>query len=146
MPAFIQIITGELEALCRATSSDFSALSFAPNHEPRIRWKYAFGNRSERYKQMVVKPGLGPGGLTLRTGKTTRWTDFPAARPGLPMECPLVASELLHAAAAVPITMRETVYGVLLIARRSAEAYADSDIDTLYQHVQTLQSLLEPTL
>lgn len=143
MPVLKKKITSELESLCRATSSDFSALSFRPEQESRIRWRYAYGNRNERYRQMLLKPGLGPGGLTLRTGKPTLWTDRLSCPADITMECPLISAELLHAAAAVPIHKGDTIYGVLLVARRNSDPYSDEELAAIHLHVQTIQSLLD---
>jgi nitrogen regulatory protein A len=144
MPHLKQIITEELECLCQETSSDFSAVSYRPEQETRLQWRYAFGNRNERYRHMQLKPGLGPGGLTLRTGKPTRWSDRLSYPADLTMECPLMTAELLHAAAAVPIHKGEGIYGVLLVARRSSEAYSDEELAALHKHVQAIQTIFEP--
>jgi signal transduction protein with GAF and PtsI domain len=93
---------------------------------------------------MLVKPGIGPGGLSLRTGKPTLWTKLHSSQPILQMECPLIDSERLHAAAAVPIIKGELICGVLLIARQSPAAYDDGELAALHQHAQILKTLIEP--
>lgn len=146
MPVLSHRIEQELESLCRSTSSDFTALSFAEYHDPRIRWKYVFGNRSERYNRMVVKPGLGPAGLALRTGKPAVWSDNPALASQRAIHCPLVSSEWLHTAAAVPLDMGKGVSGVLLAGRRSTQAYQETELTALNESLHTIKALIEAQL
>lgn len=142
MPLLNNKITRELESLCRLSSSDFSALAIMQSYEPRVRWKYAFGNRSERYKRMTLKPGAGPAGLALRIGKPVNWDDRVPPNPGFRTECPLMAAEQLRSAAAFPILKENRIEAVLLIARRSTLSYTDSEMTAIQDTLHTLVPLI----
>ncbi|MDQ1909901.1 GAF domain-containing protein [Paenibacillus sp. GD4] len=139
MPQLKHQVTEELESLCRDTCSDFSAISLVQEHETRIRWRYAYGNRNDRYKHMTLKPGVGPGGVALRTGKPASWS------VPLPTDCPLMTAEQLHAATAIPLVRGDQIYGVLLIARRSSGKYGESELTVMSRYMDRIQSILVGT-
>ncbi|WP_248926025.1 GAF domain-containing protein [Paenibacillus hamazuiensis] len=133
----LQIIQ-ELERLSHLTSSDLAALSFNTAREPQIRWRYVYGNRSERYKQMVLKPGVGPAGITLRTGQSV----IGDVHGKTGFDCPFMLSEQLKCAAARPIRRADQIIGVLLFGRRSLLPYQDSDLASLDEELGRLNAKL----
>ncbi|MFC6228938.1 GAF domain-containing protein [Paenibacillus allorhizosphaerae] len=139
MPLITQKITNELERLCHKTSSHFAALSLALPNEQRFRWLYAYGNRSERYKRMAVKPGAGPDGLSLRTGKPVLWNEQTDHSGRVMYECPLLTAEKLKTAAVMPLN---EVTGLLFIARRTSEAYTNRELICLQEQLPYLSEIL----
>lgn len=144
MPIVNNQITRELENMCRLTVSDFSALAIIETNQQRARWRYAFGGRSERYKQMMLKPGLGSAGLALRTGKPVIWDEHAPPNPAIRNECPLMTAEHLRCAAAFPISSEGLIKAVLLVARRTTRSYADNEITTIQNTLHTLIPLIDP--
>jgi hypothetical protein len=127
MPLSDNRIAHELERLCRLSFSDFAALALKSSEEARIRWVHAFGNRSDRYRRMTLKPGTGPAGLAVRIGKPVVWVDTGSAEE-IAGECPLVAAEKLRAAAAIPIKRGSGIDAVLLVGRRLPASYGLGEV------------------
>ncbi|CAG7641779.1 hypothetical protein PAESOLCIP111_04268 [Paenibacillus solanacearum] len=142
MPLITQQLTNELERFCQTTSSHFAALSLAVPDEQRLRWLYAYGNRNERYKRMGVKPGAGPDGMALRTGKPALWDEQTGLNGKAAGECPLLTAEKLQAAAAIPLIDGHEIAGLLLIARRTPEAYTNQDLIRLQEQLPYLSDIL----
>jgi len=135
-------ITNELDRLCLLTASDFASLSLAGPNGQRLQWQYAYGNRNDRYQRMVVKPGVGPDGLSLRTGKPVIWHEQDKRSCNLPGECPLLSAEQLQSAAVVPLLQGHTVIGLLLAARRSLTPYTSDDLSLILQELPAMNLLL----
>lgn len=143
MPLLQSIISQRLQSLCQMTSSDFSALAIMEPDGKHVRWRYAVGNRTDRYKQMTLKPGLGPAGVALRTGRTVTWEDRISAGADNSAVLPMMVAEQLRCAAAFPIPSRNGIRAVLLIARRSPDAYIQSEITLIQDTLPDLSPLLQ---
>lgn len=136
-------ITQALTQLCDLMSSDFAALGLIESDQLRARWRYVVGNRSERYKQMLLKPGIGPAGVALRIGKPVLWDDRVPFLAGLPADCPIITAEQLRSAAALPITKERTIEAVLLVARRSPLPYSMHDVERMSDIMNPLLPIME---
>ncbi|WP_256757411.1 GAF domain-containing protein [Cohnella sp. WQ 127256] len=131
-------ITQVLENFRLLSCSDFSALAITRSTEHCYRWTYAVGCRSEKYRQMTLKPGSGPAGLALRIGKVINWDDRSPPITGFRKECPLMMAEQLRCAAAFPLTMGEQIQAILLVARRSPLPYESSDIHAIQDELDSI--------
>lgn len=84
--------------------------------DQKIRWRYAAGNQGERFRKIVLRPGIGIAGLVIRTGKPY-WDNYVANKNYADyMYRPITKIEKLTAVAAVPIFSNKAslVTGVLL--------------------------------
>lgn len=142
MPLSDNRIAHELELLSRLSFSDFAALALKSSEEARIRWVHAFGNRSERYRRMTLKPGTGPAGMAVRIGKPVVWVDTASAGEASGCDCPLVAAEKLRAAAAIPIARGSGFDAVLLVGRRLPANYGPGEVANVEAALSGLIALL----
>lgn len=132
------VIALQLERLRRLAASDFAAVAVREQPDGRLRWALACGSRSERYKQMTLRPGIGPAGLALRTGMPVNWDDRSPPDTGALADCPLMAAEQLRCAAAFPVTRDDRPVSVVLLARRSNLPYTESDMRAALHAIRTL--------
>ncbi|CAH1203903.1 hypothetical protein PAECIP111893_02114 [Paenibacillus plantiphilus] len=143
MPLLQSIISQRLESLCHMTSSDFSALAIMDPDGKHVRWRYAYGNRTDRYKQMTLKPGLGPAGVALRTGRPAAWEDRSSSSTDKSPVIPMMVAEQLRCAVAYPIADRDSIRAVLLIARRLPLPYTGSETSHIEDTLPDLLPLLQ---
>ncbi|GIQ69523.1 GAF domain-containing protein [Xylanibacillus composti] len=136
-------ISQALERLRTLAASDFTGLALLESHQ-KARWRYAAGNRSERYKQMLLKPGSGPAGVAFRIGKPVLWDDRAPSLSGLRADCPLITAEQLHSAVAVPISTGHGIKAVLLAARRSPHPYTVQEVEIIENVSKQLLLFIEP--
>lgn len=103
---------------------DFVALALVQPAQFRfvLKWEYVLGNRSERYKRIVLQTGKGIAGNVFKTGKSLRienvGTDL--SREGI-FNYPIVAAEALTSFGAIPLYKSGRVKGVLLGAFRNSQ-------------------------
>lgn len=143
MPLLQSIISQHLEGLCRIVSGDFSALAVVEPDGKQVRWRYAYGNRTERYKQMTLKPGLGAAGIALRTGRPAVWEESAASSAGNSAVIPMMVAEQLRCAAAFPVTVNGSIGAVLLIARRSPHSFTGDEMTLIQDKLPDLLILLQ---
>lgn len=122
-------IERKLHYLCDMTSSDFSAFARLSERDHTIHWKYAVGNKSDRYKQMVGKPGRGLSGSVVRFGRDIVVDKNTPNYDKTRLEYPIMLAENLHSAIAVPIHLHGKINGILLIGSRSLQEYSQSQIN-----------------
>ncbi|GGA09362.1 hypothetical protein GCM10008018_63770 [Paenibacillus marchantiophytorum] len=139
----------ELELLRSLTSSDFIALAPLPDDTGRSYWKYAVGNRNDRYQQMVIKKvGLGLAAAVLRLG---RWVKLDDANPRLHQErlqCPVMLAERLLSAAAFPVVTSSShrMLGLLYIGKREQSRFEPGEIQAVQGRIHTVASYIEDIL
>jgi nitrogen regulatory protein A len=138
-------IQDELDSLCKITASDFSGLAWIDQHDSRIRWLYASGNSSERFKRLALKPGRGLAGLVLKLGRPiiidAGMTDLELSH--VQYDYPIMLVEHLLAAIAVPITVLDETRGVLLIGNRSERYYEENDLHLISNLIGRFELLLQ---
>lgn len=131
----------QLNALCTATSSDFSAFAQVNEHNYEIHWKYVYGNQNKRYKQMIGKPGKGLSGSVVRFGRNIiidQNTPDVALRR---LEYPIMLAENLQSALAVPVKSYNQILGILLIGSRSPKEYSEEQISFVGRKAEEISSL-----
>ncbi|MDO3412349.1 GAF domain-containing protein [Saccharibacillus sp. CPCC 101409] len=107
----------ELDGIRETFGYDFIALALVEpaEHQYVIKWKYAAGNRNERFRRIVLKSGKGIAGIVFKTGKPVF---IPSVRDYVGADSlfnyPIVQSEKLESLGAVPIWNEARVAGVLL--------------------------------
>lgn len=111
----------ELDAIRQASGYDFLALALVEPAEQQyvIRWKYAAGNRNNRFCRIELKSGKGIAGIVFKTGKPVF---IPSVREYVGASSlfnyPIVQSEKLASLGAVPLWDDTRVAGVLLAGFR----------------------------
>lgn len=99
---------------------DFVAIGLTAFIGAPLRWIYSAGATDERHHRIVLAPGHGIGGITIKAGKPMMFTDIDAEiDPREYSSYPIVFAEDLHSFCALPLLKGGRVVGVLLCAFRS---------------------------
>ena len=118
----------EIEQIREAFDFDFVALALVHPSEKRFtsRWEYVSGNRSNRYKRIILQSGKGVAGVVLKTGKRILISH---AKTELNVSdlynYPIVVAEQLTSFGAIPLYKYNRVKGVLLVAFREEKALTE---------------------
>ena len=112
-------INGCLAELRLKTGADFSAFACQEPGEALIRWKYAVGNRNERFRRIVLRSGKGIAGKVLLSGRVMLIENYEPKPHDDPREYPILYAEELKSALGVPVMIEDKVKGVVLIGYRS---------------------------
>lgn len=146
MESLQKTIEAHLCALRQETSTDFAALAWSDSEEQTIRWKFASGNRNQRYKKIVLRQGMGIAGYVIRTGRPTILSSFSPKSVDDPREYPILLAEGLQSVVAVPVTVQGRVRGVLLVGCREARTYDDQTVLQVSESAERLSDLLQEGL
>ena len=114
----------ELQKLKDSFNFDFIALALAQPIEHYFvhKWEYTLGNRSDRFKRIMLKPGKGIAGHVFKTGKALLVHDVEKTiMPSELFNYPVVATERLKSFGAIPLYQNGRVKGVLLGAYRERQ-------------------------
>ncbi len=134
-------IEASLSELRRLTATDFAAIAWLDT-EQMIRWKYASGNRNDRYKRIVLRFGKGIAGKVMSSGRPMILDSFSPKSGDDPREYPILLAEGLKSIVAVPITTNERVKGVLLVGCRTARVFEDDVVELIISVSEQLETLL----
>lgn len=132
-----------LSELRRLTSADFVSMAWAETNEYIIRWKYASGNRNDRYKRIVLRLGKGIAGKVISSGRPMILDSFSLKSGDDPREYPILLAESLKSTLAVPVIINDRVKGVLLIGCRYARRFGDEDIELVLSLAEQLGSMIQ---
>ncbi len=113
------LISSCLEDLRLRTGADFSAFACQESGKAAIRWKYAVGNKNERFRRIVLRSGKGIAGKVLMSGRPMLLENYESRQYDDPQEYPILYAEELRSALGVPVVMKGRVKGVLLIGYRT---------------------------
>lgn len=108
-----------LEDLRLKAGADFSALALQESRESTIRWKYAVGNKNERFRRIVLRLGKGIAGKVLMSGRPMVLEHYEPRQHEDPQEYPILYAEELQSALGVPVLTKGKVKGVLLVGYRT---------------------------
>lgn len=111
----------EMERIKSQCGFDFIALALMQPAEQNfeIKWTYALGNRSNRYRRIVLQTGKGVAGNVFKTGKPLLVTSVEEELSEYNLfNFPIVRAESLTSFGAIPLYKSNRVYGVLLVAFR----------------------------
>lgn len=128
-------ITRCLEELRLKADADFSALALQEPRESTIRWKYAVGNKNERFRRIVLRLGKGIAGKVLMSGRPMVLENYEPRQHDDPQEYPILYAEELRSALGVPVSMAGRVKGVLLIGYRNASCIREEGVVELAKQV-----------
>lgn len=114
----------EIRQLKATFNFDFVALALVQSAEHRfeLKWEYATGNRSDRYRRIVLQTGRGVAGNVFKTGKPLLVTDVEMSLNQVDLfNYPIVVAEGLTSFGAIPLYKYNRVKGVLLVAFRGKQ-------------------------
>lgn len=136
----LQLIT-QLELLIMLNSSDLSAIALIDQNN-RIRWRYMSGNMNDRYRNMVAKPGFGIAGHIFRFGRTVIVDQKHSSAEQIRGQFPIMLSEQLLAAIAIPLHNDNRIFGVLLIGDRHERLYTKEDVHHVEQARERILAIM----
>ncbi|CAK7002406.1 MAG: hypothetical protein PEGG_00063 [Paraeggerthella hongkongensis] len=120
-----------VEDIKRSYGFDFVSLGLTAFIGAPLKWVYSAGATGERHRRIVLAPGHGIGGITIKAGKPMMFTDIDEEiDPREYSSYPIVFAEDLRSFCALPLTRKGRVVAVLLTAFRSVsdhhqEVYRD---------------------
>ncbi|OMF28095.1 hypothetical protein BK133_18950 [Paenibacillus sp. FSL H8-0548] len=135
-------IADMIEQMKRDTDSDIAILGSIDTSKRKLRWSFANGSISERTLQVEQKPNAGLSGTAIRsarlacTGKPL--TDAERFKIGEP----ILLAEQLRIAASIPILMNSSIYGVVLMGRRSEQTYSREELEIATHLAKELSFIL----
>lgn len=135
-------IETSLSELRRLTATDFASIAWADNNEQVIRWKYASGNRNDRYKRIVLRLGKGIAGKVMRSGRPMVLDSFSPRSGDDPREYPILLAEGLKSIVAVPVITNNRVKGVLLVGCRYNRTFEDDEVELVISVAEQLETLI----
>lgn len=99
---------------------DFVSIGLTAFIGAPLKWIYSAGATGERHRRIVLAPGHGIGGITIKAGKPMMFTDIDEEiDPREYSSYPIVFAEDLHSFCALPLTKENRVVAVLLLAFRT---------------------------
>lgn len=111
----------EIEQIRKVFDFDLVALALVDPAEKRFtsKWEYVTGNKSNRYKRIILQTGKGVAGAVLKTGKPLLMSDVTSLiSTGDLYNYPIIIAEKLTSFGAIPLYKYNRVKGVLLVAFR----------------------------
>lgn len=120
--------TGLVEAIKEEFSFDFVGLAPAPeNDPPELMWHYAAGNTNQRFRRIVLPPGVGVMGIVYGSQRPLIVENVHRDIPRKDhYQYPIVAAEGLESFFALPLKESEAFAGILMCAYRSDHALPSS--------------------
>ena len=113
-----------LACVRRVTESDVVALAYVKRQGGSTQWFLASGNKSDRYKRIVLRAGKGLAGKVITSGRPYRIDSYSPKRGADPAEYPIMLAEGLTSALVVPIAGEDSILGVLLIGHRTPRTFS----------------------
>ena len=131
----------QVEQIRNQMQCDFVAVALVQSEERhfQIRWEYASGNLSQRFKRIVLQSGKGVAGIVFKTGK-------PIFAPIAHEYCekedlynyPIILAEQLESFAAIPLFKYNRVKGIVIAGCRKKNCMSE-------EKFELLKSLVAPT-
>lgn len=127
---------GVVEDIKKRFLFDFVSLGLTAFIGAPLTWVYSAGATGERHRRIVLAPGHGIGGITIKAGKPMLFTDIDEEiDPREYSSYPIVFAEDLHSFCALPLTKQGRVVAVLLAAFRSVSANHENAYRALIAHL-----------
>lgn len=131
-----------LNSLRERTASDFSGLLLMDTPEAGLRWNYVSGNRNNRCKHIILRPGQGLPGLVMRLGRRVILDQSLADIGKLRFDNPIMLAENLQGVAVIPILKEHEILGLLMIGSRKPVRYSPQNIAAVEKEAESLSPLL----
>lgn len=128
----------KIEQICKDFGFHFGALALIQpaNDQCRLKWEYATGNQSDRYKRIKLQSNKGIAGTVFKTGKPMFIQDTKVLidANGL-YNYPIVAAEALKCFGAIPLFKYNRVVGILLVGNREDKKMTEDGFTRFIQDV-----------
>lgn len=131
------------EALLKDVPCDFAGVAIQNAEDTNIKWRYAAGNRTDKYKRITVRYGKGIAGRVISTGSPMHIEAFPNRILGKELEYPIMLAEKLVSAYAVPIHYKGRARGVLLVGRREESPFSKEEQRIVRSCCHTIEAGIE---
>jgi nitrogen regulatory protein A len=132
----------ELNKLRSAINSDFSALALLDVDGFTLRWKFASGNDNERFRRMTFRPGRGLSSTVVKVGRAVSLNLAEITLSRQLHEYPILLTESLRSAYAVPLQDGTQVVGVLLVGDRKKRVYHPEEKNAALQAGERISKLV----
>jgi nitrogen regulatory protein A len=142
MDTLAGVINTCLEELRLRTDADFSAFACQEPGETAIRWKYAVGNKNERFRRIVLRLGKGIAGKVWMSGRPMVLENYEPRQHDDPQDYPILYAEELRSALGVPVLIAGRVKGVLLIGYRNPRAIEEMVVGLTTQFSKKVEDII----
>jgi nitrogen regulatory protein A len=126
--------------------SEFVGLAIYNFVDKELKWKYAIGNRNDKYKRIVVRYGKGIAGQVIRSGSSIMISSFPNYIKGKPTEYPIMLAEQLVSAVAVPVFYQQSPWGVLLAGNRNEYTFSSDQLMLLKRKALEVENIINKSI
>ncbi|XID92729.1 GAF domain-containing protein [Paenibacillaceae bacterium WGS1546] len=117
-----------LDKLREEIGSDLSSLAVVDPRDRHTRWRWASGNRNDRYLSIRIRHGQGFEGEVVKVGRALAWNDANGNSGGnLYAGYSILLTERLRSAFAAPVMAGTEVAGILLAGDRGPRAYGNGE-------------------
>lgn len=126
----------EIEQLKAHFGFDFVAVALVQSADRHfeLKWEYAAGNQSNRYRRIVLQTGKGVAGHVFKTGKPFLVRDVEVLLDKKDLfNYPIVVSEGLKSFGAIPLYKYNRVKGVLLVGYRAGKSLTSQEFENFKQ-------------
>lgn len=126
----------EIEQLKAHFGFDFVAVALVQSADRHfeLKWEYAAGNQSNRYRRIVLQTGKGVAGHVFKTGKPFLVRDVEVLLDKKDLfNYPIVVSEGLKSFGAIPLYKYNRVKGVLLVGYRVGKSLTSQEFEDFKQ-------------
>lgn len=122
-------IAAGMERIRLETDSDFAGLGLIDTNIRKLRWSHALGSISKRTLLVEQKPSAGISGAAIRSGRPASTSAAMTDAERFKLGEPILLAEQLRIAVSVPIETSEGITGVILLGRRSLQAYRAEELE-----------------
>lgn len=134
------IIQKELDAFRTDMQADFVAIALTDPSAHAIRFQYVSGNRNDRYKRIVLRPGKGVAGKVIRMGRPLLMQFTEPKSMDDPREYPILLAEGLKSLVGVPMEAEGgRVPGMMLVGCRSFREFHQHDVQAISKKANELK-------
>lgn len=126
----------EIEQVKAHFGFDFVAIALVQSAERHfeLKWEFAAGNQSNRYRRIVLQTGKGVAGHVFKTGKPFLVGDVEEMLDSKDLfNYPIVVSEGLKSFGAIPLYKYNRVKGVLLVGYRAGKKLTPQEFEDFKQ-------------
>ncbi len=109
--------------------TDAAGLSLLDEERGELTWRFLVGEDAE-LRHLRVQPGEGLAGAVMQAGRPVVIGDWDETAGGVPAD-PVLATEGLRSAVAVPLQSAGRTFGVLVVGNRVATAFSDEQVALL---------------
>ncbi len=126
-------LASSLERIMEDSHSDFAGLGLIDKAARKLRWHTASGSISGRTLLVEQKLAAGLSGMAIRSGRPARSGPVTTDADVFKLGETVMLGERLRSAATLPLEWNGGIHGVLLLGRRTDNAYSPEQIDSAWQ-------------